>query len=1298
MPLHTRRPAALVTAAALAATGLALSAPAANAVSPDIVISEVYGGGGNSGATLKNDFIELYNRGTATVDVSTWSVQYASSSGSSWQRTDLVGQIPPGSYYLVREAQGSGGTTELPPPDATGSIAMSASSGKVALVTDQTALPCGTDCDGAANVRDFVGYGSANDYEDNEVAGTTAAPGLFNTTSAQRAGNGTVDTDDNGADFSAGEPMPQNCGEECAPPPPPPPATATIPQIQGAAHRSPLEGQQVADVPGIVTAEDEGNGFWFQDPTGDSDEATSDGLFVFTRFTGVEVGDEVLVDGMVVEFRPGGSSGSNLTITELSNAFVEIVSSGKALPPPTVVGLGGRIPPTEIIEDDSSGDVEQSNTFDPAEDGIDFYESLEGMLVQVNDAVAVGPTSRFGEIAVLSDQGAYASVRSARGGIVIRPDDFNPERVILDDGLIPFGSMPAVDVRDTFADPLVGPLHYSFGNFKLLVTSPPTAVDGGLTRESTQAQERNELAVASFNVENLDPSDPQEQFDALARQIVENLAAPDILTIEEIQDNDGSNNTAIVDADQTWRRLVDAIVTAGGPPYDWRDIDPADDQDGGEPGGNIRVGFLFRTDVGSLKFVDRPGGDATTPVAIEEVGSSGKAQLSISPGRIDPNNPSFEDSRKPLAGEFTFRGRTVFVVANHWNSKGGDDPLFGRFQPPVQNSRDQRNGQAAAVAGFVNDLLGVQSDAPLVVGGDLNDFEFSPPVQQLVDEGLTDLPRTLPRDERYTFIFDGNSQVLDHILLSPALAGTTYEYDIVHTNAEFADQASDHDPQVVRLPIRARGKGTTATGPNTTTGPYVLPVADGVTVTSLLTVGDEGAADNGYELVGIPDGIGAQAGRGGKAVAYVNHELRADQGIERRHGERGAFVSELVIDPATGTVERGSDLLDPMVGFYDYEKPRRQRYGARAGAPNGAAPGTHTQAYQRFCSGALTQPGQLWNAETGRGARSRFYFAGEEIGVEGRVFGVNRFGQAIQLPKLGLQSWENALVAHNSSDRTVVMGNDDADPGTVTVYVGTKRRFGTWANQAGLTGGRNHAVKVPGITTDAAFRAANDKGEPVRFGLQDIRWYQSGAAQEAEGLNEKVMQFNRVEDGAFDPNNPNDYYFLTTDGGEGTGAGGGGGLWRIRFDDIERPKAGGTLTLVLDGTDDITLQKPDNMDIDRYGNMLIQEDPGSDEVLARIVAYRIADGATGVVAEFDPERFSPGGSQFLTTDEESSGIVDAEDALGERGAFLFDAQVHSPVGLPPGTDEDTVEEYVENGQFLRLDVADFDQVYGSANG
>jgi predicted extracellular nuclease len=186
------------------AASLALAAPA-SAASPDIVISQVYGGGGNAGATLKNDFIELYNRGTAPVAVTGWSVQYASSGGTTWtNRTPLTGTIKPGRYYLVQEAAGAGGTQSLPTPNATGSINMSATAGKVALVTDNVNLACGADCDAAPNVRDFVGYGGANDFE------TAPTPVLTNTTAALRNGGGTVDTDNNAADFTVGTPSPRN--------------------------------------------------------------------------------------------------------------------------------------------------------------------------------------------------------------------------------------------------------------------------------------------------------------------------------------------------------------------------------------------------------------------------------------------------------------------------------------------------------------------------------------------------------------------------------------------------------------------------------------------------------------------------------------------------------------------------------------------------------------------------------------------------------------------------------------------------------------------------------------------------------------------------------------------------------------------------------------------------------------------------------------------------------------------------------------------------------------------------------
>jgi predicted extracellular nuclease len=574
-----------------------------------------------------------------------------------------------------------------------------------------------------------------------------------------------------------------------------------IREIQDAAHISPLATSRVSRVPGIVTVK-RPSSFYFQDPQPDGDVATSEGLLVFGSAAAaqVEVGDSVLVTGTVTEFRPGGVMTANLTTTELTSPSVEVVSRGNPLPAPTTIGRGGRVPPTTVIEDDASGSVEDSGVFDPDSDGIDFYESLEGMLVQVNDPVAVGPTNDFGEIPVLADNGADAGLRTSRGGIIVRPDDFNPERIILDDEVL---ATPDVNVRDRFTSAAIGVIDYSFGNFKLFVTNELARVDGGLRKETTGAPVRLQLSVATFNVENLDPTDGPAKFAALAAVIVNNLRSPDLLALEEVQDNNGPLNDEEVDASQTYGLLIEAIATAGGPAYDFRQINPEDDRDGGEPGGNIRVGFLFRTDRG-LTFVDRPGATATTPNAV--VGSGSSTRLEYSPGRIDPLNPAFNGdnpefptfapSRKPLAGEFRFRGERLFVIANHFNSKSGDDPLFGRFQPPRRVTELQRHGQAAVVNGFVRNIVHANPLARVIVLGDLNDFDFSETLAIVRGRELFNLMSLLPARDRYTYVFDGNSQALDHILISWPLLLALPVYDVVHVNAEFADQTSDHDPQV----------------------------------------------------------------------------------------------------------------------------------------------------------------------------------------------------------------------------------------------------------------------------------------------------------------------------------------------------------------------------------------------------------------------------------------------------------------------------------------------------------------------
>jgi hypothetical protein len=351
-------------------------------------------------------------------------------------------------------------------------------------------------------------------------------------------------------------------------------------------------------------------------------------------------------------------------------------------------------------------------------------------------------------------------------------------------------------------------LDYSFSNYKIQATSTPLFSSAGLVRETTASPTDHQISVATFNVENLAGTDPQAKFDHLAQLIVNNLRAPDIIGIEEVQDNDGvagGPGSTVVDASVAWTRLIQAIQAAGGPTYQYRQIDPVDDAEGGAPGGNIRVGFLFRTDR-EVEFIDRPGGGSTTETTV--VAHPSGPRLSSSPGRIGTRSAAFADTRKSLVGEFRARGRKLFVVVNHFSSKTDDQPLFGPAQPPTRFSELARHGQAQVVHDFVATLLDLDPNANVIVLGDINDFEFSRSVDILEGEGaLHTLVADLVAAERYSYVFEGNSQVLDQVLFSPNLLGRfPHVYDVVHVNSEFADavQASDHEPSVVRIDMRGR--------------------------------------------------------------------------------------------------------------------------------------------------------------------------------------------------------------------------------------------------------------------------------------------------------------------------------------------------------------------------------------------------------------------------------------------------------------------------------------------------------------
>ncbi len=560
--------------------------------------------------------------------------------------------------------------------------------------------------------------------------------------------------------------------------------TIGIFDIQGEGHTSSYAGQRVT-TSGVVTAV-VNNGFYLQDFAGDGKDSTSDALFVFTssRPT-VAVGSSLFVTGNVSEFIPGGASTNNLSITQMTSPSITTFRVNGELPEATVLGKGGRLPPTAVIEDDNF------TSFDPAQDGIDFYESLEGMRVTVKDAVAASPTNRFNEIFALADNGKGATGVNERGGITIGPDDFNPERIQIQiNSTLTPGFSAKVDTGDKLGD-VTGVVSYAFGNFEVLATEPFTPVSGGLAREVTKlAGTARQLTVASYNVENLDPNDSDGdrdiadgKFATIAQQIVTNLKAPDIIALQEIQDNSGSTNNGVVDASLTYQTLIDAIVAAGGPTYSFIDLPPVNNQDGGQPGGNIRNGYLYNGDR-----VDYVTGSAERIVDTD---------LS--------NGDAFLDSRKSVAARFEFGGETVTLVNNHFASKSGSSPLFGQIQPLINGGEAQREAQATAVNAFVADKLAADADAKMIVLGDLNEFQFARTLDLLkggADPILTNLFDLLPANEQYTYIFDGNSQALDHILVTDTLlTGALAQFDIVHMNAEFNQRGSDHDALVARFTL-----------------------------------------------------------------------------------------------------------------------------------------------------------------------------------------------------------------------------------------------------------------------------------------------------------------------------------------------------------------------------------------------------------------------------------------------------------------------------------------------------------------
>ena len=447
--------------------------------------------------------------------------------------------------------------------------------------------------------------------------------------------------------------------------------------------------------------------------------------------------------------------------------------------------------------------------------------------------------------------------------------------------------------------------------------------------------------------------------------------------------------------------------------------------------------------------------------------------------------------------------------------------------------------------------------------------------------------------------------------------------------------------------IVSRGK----TGASTTQNPYLLPFAPGVEFTSILSVKDN---VNGYKMVGIPDGLGAYDNNDGTFTLLMNHELGSDKGAVRAHGVIGAFVSKWVINKSDLSVVSGSDLVNTV----------KLWNGTGYSTFNTASP--QASAFNRFCSADLAAPTAYYNSVTGLGTQDRIFMNGEE-GGDGRAIAHiatgAEAGTAYELPALGKFSWENSVASPIEGNKTVVAGMDDGTGGQVYFYVGTKTNTGSVVDKAGLTNGKLYGVAVTGLLSETSAGVPSAGTAFTLVDLGDVRAV-SLSALNTNSVNAGVTTFLRPEDGAWDPKSPNDFYFATTNAFNSPSR-----LWKLSFTDASNPESGGTITAVLDGTEG--QQMLDNITIDHYGHVLLVEDVGGNPHIGKVWQYTIATDALKEIAYHDSTRFMNGGVNFLTQDEEASGVLDVESILG-KGMFLTVVQAHYGIA----------GEFVEGGQLL----------------
>jgi len=501
-------------------------------------------------------------------------------------------------------------------------------------------------------------------------------------------------------------------------------------------------------------------------------------------------------------------SPTNIVVLSTNNTVAPVVIGKDRIPPtqqysPLDVGPDGwlSVPNNQSRVDTVNG------TLQPDKYGIDFWQSLQGQLVSIPKPTAIDFPNSFGEIWVYGDWPVTG--KNSRGGLSLTfgphgIPDANPETIIVGAPLDGTKNPKTVGIGTTMSD-IVGVITYQFGFYYVLPLTAPTVLSSPSapappTTLVSSPRDHCEITIGDYNVDNMGPTG-QHILD-VANHIANFLRTPDVMFIQEVLDNTGATDDGTVSANVTLSTLVAAIASASNVTYSWIDIDPVDNQDGGEPGGNIRQAYLYRPE--KLSLVSAPGIIAGGSLdATQVLKKHGRPLLSLNPGRIDPNNTAWQDSRKPLAAMWeTASGETLFTVNLHLVSKIGGTTGQGDARPPVNVPVAQRTSQVESVAAFVKSILTIDHHANVIVAGDCNEFIQTRSVFASLTSQLTDIDEVakVPAVERYTYVFDNNCEQLDHMFLSPSITHAQVEH--IHVNnwaPTFDARVSDHDPTVAKI-------------------------------------------------------------------------------------------------------------------------------------------------------------------------------------------------------------------------------------------------------------------------------------------------------------------------------------------------------------------------------------------------------------------------------------------------------------------------------------------------------------------